>query len=612
MLRKSFLDYVWRARRRKRIGGSGTIERGESALTGSMDEFRVTIKALALENAVKHGGKAEEAPVLGKLLSMRPELRGEVRSIMPLVEEALDHVNSLLLEEQTRQLKEVSSYLPLKEVRVDETGLPQLPMAERGDVVTRFSPNPNFVLHLGSSRAAILSHDYAEMYDGRFILRFEDTDPRTKRPELEYYDSIRENLRWLDCQWDEEYIQSQRLEIYYRVAGMLVEEGKAYVCECVKDRFKAYILDMRPCPDRNLPVKTQSERLERMLEGGYGEGEAIVRVKTDLNHPNPAVREWPALRVIDASIHPHPLTGSRYWVWPLYNFSCSIDDHLMGITHIIRGVEHLVNETRQKYLFQHMDWIFPITIHYGRLGVPTGVLSKSRILKGIEEGVYSGYDDPRLATLFALRRRGFQPEALRRVIHDVGIRPSFATIDWRNLEAYNRKIIDAVANRRFVVLDPFKLSIKGVSYPIKVGVRLHPSYPERGQRIFDLVPQNDEVTIYIERGDAEASGMGSLIRIMGFANVELERLEPGFGEATVEDYDVSSALKVGAPIIHWVPVDRCLEIGILWSDASLKEGLGEIGLMDEKPGDLIQMERIGFARVESMEEKMVSLVFTHR
>ncbi len=581
-------------------------------MTGHMEEFSAIIRALTLENAVKYEGKAQKAPILSKLLYMHPELRAEVRSIIALVEESLSYVNSLDLEEQVRELEEMSSYLPIEEMRIEEEGLPSLPMAERGMVATRFSPNPNFVLHLGSSRAAILSHDYAQMYDGRFILRFEDTDPRTKRPKPEYYDSIREDLIWLDCRWDEEYIQSQRLKIYYGVARTLVEEGKAYVCECEKDYFKNYVSEMKPCPDRSISIKIHGERLERMLDGGYGEGEAILRIKTDLNHPNPAVREWPALRVIDPSKHPHPLTGSRYMVWPLYNFSCSIDDHLMEVTHIIRGVEHLVNETRQKYLFQHMGWIFPITIHYGRLGIPTGVLSKSEILRGIDEGMYKGYDDPRLATLAALRRRGFQPEAIRHVIHDVGIRPSFATIEWKNLEAYNRKIVDAVANRRFVVLDPSRLSIKGISHTLKVGVRLHPDHPDRGQRIFNLVSRKDYVMVYVERMDMEDCRAGSIIRLMGFVNVMVERVDPSFYEGVVKDYDVSSALEVRAPIIHWVPIDECVEADVLWEDASQKGGLGEMGLMDEKPGNLIQMERIGFARVESINDGRVSLVFAHR
>src|SRR5208337_322251 len=140
------------------------------------------------------------------------------------------------------------------------------------------APNPDFVLHLGNARAAILSHDYARMYKGRFIVRFEDTDPRLKKAQLEYYDIIREDLRWLDCGWDEEAIQSDRIPNYYAVGKALVSKGHAYVCQCETERWRALVDAQTPCPDRELSVETQNSRWERMLDGSYKEGEAVFRV----------------------------------------------------------------------------------------------------------------------------------------------------------------------------------------------------------------------------------------------------------------------------------------------------------------------------------------------
>ena len=579
---------------------------------GSEEKLIELIRALTLENALSHKGRAVQGPVLGKLLSLRPPLKGRVKELVPLIQEIVDEVNSLPIDEQRNLLQDYLDILPPAIEKEERRGLSPLPEAEVGAVVTRFSPNPNFVLHLGSARASILSHDYAKMYKGRFLLRFEDTDPRTKRPVIDYYEAIREDLRWIGCPWDGEYIQSLRLYIYYRTAEELIQRGAAYICECDKDRFLSCILEGKPCPDRDLDVTGHSARFEKMLDGGYGQGEATLRVKTDLRHPNPAVRDWPGLRVIDTKRYPHPLTGSKYRVWPLYNYSCAIDDHFMGVTHIIRGVEHQVNEVRQRFIFQYMGWPHPRSIHYGRLSMSTGILSKSKILRGIADGLYTGYGDPRLATLISLRRRGFQPEAIRRVIHEVGINPSPAVINWSNLEAFNKKIIDPRANRRFVVVEPYELAVEWITEAIHAEIRLHPDFLERGSRRFDLSPEDGRFTFYIERSDAETYSEGVLVRLMGLANLEIKSLGKSSGVVVFKGYDVSSALEKKAPIIHWIPAHQYADVDLLWSDASKKKCLGEKGLLEEEPENIVQMERVGYARVASVKEGDVSLVFTHK
>ncbi|RLI97772.1 MAG: glutamate--tRNA ligase, partial [Candidatus Aenigmatarchaeota archaeon] len=180
--------------------------------------------------------------------------------------------------------KEFSEVLIEKRKREEERKLPPLPNADKYEEIrTRFAPNPDSVLHLGSARAIILSHDYARMYNGKFILRFEDTDPRLKRANLIFYNYIREDLRWLNCKWDEEYIQSDRLELYYKVARELIERGGGYVCTCPKDRFRELIASSKPCPCRNLSIGAHLDRWEKMLNGTYDEEEAVLRVKTDLH-----------------------------------------------------------------------------------------------------------------------------------------------------------------------------------------------------------------------------------------------------------------------------------------------------------------------------------------
>ncbi|RLE68260.1 MAG: glutamate--tRNA ligase, partial [Thermoprotei archaeon] len=187
----------------------------------------------ALLNAVKYGGRALVKPVVAKVLGELPELRSRAREVVKLVERIVEEVNQMSLEEQRRMLSETWPEALRAERGEEERGLPPLPgVKEHGTVVTRFAPNPDFVLHLGSARPAIISYEYARRYDGKFILRFEDTDPKTKSPMLEAYDMIREALEWLKLKWDEEYIQSLRMELYYEHARRLIELGGAYVCTC--------------------------------------------------------------------------------------------------------------------------------------------------------------------------------------------------------------------------------------------------------------------------------------------------------------------------------------------------------------------------------------------
>jgi len=311
-------------------------------------ELKESIRKTALLNAVRHDGKAQAGPVVGKILGEKPELRTKAKELSALVSDVVREVNSLSSDEQKRIVEEKWPEALVKEKVEEEKHLPPLPNVDGyPQVVTRFSPNPDCVIHLGSARAIILCHDYARMYKGRFVLRFEDTDPKLKRPVLEFYDLIREDLAWLGCKPDEEYIQSDRIPLYYEHAERLLKNGDAYVCTCKPESFREKILANQPCRCRDLPIEEHLARWRRMLEGGYKEGDAVLRVKTDLNHPNPAVRDWPAMRVIDSGRYPHPRVGSKYHAWPLYNLACGVDDHLMGITHIIRGKEHLTNMARQ-------------------------------------------------------------------------------------------------------------------------------------------------------------------------------------------------------------------------------------------------------------------------
>jgi len=575
-------------------------------------KLREAVRRIALLNAVSHGGKADTQPVLGRLLAEQPDLRSRVREVTPIVAEVTREVNELPLAEQRRIVEESWPETLTRVKTREERRLPPLPNAEKyRRVVTRFSPNPDFVLHLGSARAIVLSHEYAKMYGGSFYLRFEDTDPRLKKSELRFYEAIREDLRWLGCPWDAEFIQSDRFPIYYQHAERLLEEGHAYVCTCGREAFREITLRRQACPCRDLPPGEQMARWRRMLEGGYGEGKAVVRVKTDLDHPNPAVREWPALRIINTKRYSHPRVGSKYRVWPLYNFACGVDDHLMGVTHIIRGKEHLTNQTRQEYLYRHLGWEYPDAIHYGRLKITGASLSKSRILQGLRDGVYRGWDDPRLATLAALRRRGITPEAIRRLMVDVGPKPVDVVLSWENLYAHNRKVVDPAANRYFFVQDPRRLTVKGAPRGRDVQIPLHPDHPERGSRHLEVEPRDGRATLLISGRDGDSLRTGERVRLMELFNLQVEKVGRAGIEATFHSGPYEEARRLGLRLIHWVPAGTGLECEVMMPDASVARGVAEDACKALQRGDTVQFERFGFVRVDSLDGGLTAY-FGHR
>ncbi len=571
-------------------------------------ELRELIHKSALLNAVKHEGKAQAGPVVGKILGEKPEYRNNVKELSAVINEIVKEVNGLSSEEQKRIVEQNWPETFLKE-KAEEKKLPPLPNVEKYQrVITRYAPNPDCVLHLGSARAIVLCHEYAKMYKGRFILRFEDTDPKLKRPELEFYDLIREDLAWLECKPDEEYVQSDRVPIYYEHAEKLLIDGNAYVCTCKPEDFRKKILVQKPCVCRNLPVEENLRRWKSMLDGGYKEGEAVVRVKTDLNHPNPAVRDWPALRVLDNEKYPHPRVGSKYRVWPLYNLAAGVDDHLMGITHIIRGKEHLTNEVRQTFMYKHFGWKYPEAIHYGRLKITGATLSKSKIVQGMREGIYKSWDDPRLATFLALRRRGIEPEAIKKMIVDVGPKTSDVTLSWENLYAYNRKILDPTADRYFFVQSPIELTVKHVPKTLHVKLDLHPDHPERGFREFVIKPHgnDDSVILWVSGKDVDSSRIGAMLRLMELFNVRIEKANIYSAEAVFVSESYEDARKVKAHLIHWVPVGKDMPARVVMPDSTFVEGVAESTCRELKPNAVVQFERFGFVRIDRIDTELTA------
>jgi glutamyl-tRNA synthetase len=348
------------------------------------------------------------------------------------------------------------------------------------------------------------------------------------------------------------------------------------------------------CPCRELDPDEQIERWNKMLDGTYAQGEAVVRIKTDLQDPNPAVRDWPALRISEAW---HPRQGNKYRVWPLYNFSCAVDDALMEVSHIIRGKEHDVNTTRQRWLQRYLGWKVPEIINVGRIGLEAGILSKSKMRTGIEDGLYSGWDDPRLGTLIALRKRGIQPQAIRNIMIHVGPKPVNVSISWDNFASENRRIIEPISNRYSFVEKPIKLIVKGIKKTITAKLPVHPDFPDRGYRVHILMPDYEKIYLNLSRSDLDKITVGKLVRLMGIANVKILNVAKEI-IAEYHSIDYHIAREENAPFFNWLPYGKGVEAKIIMPDASESIGLAEESVQAMKPDDIFQFERFGYCRVD--------------
>lgn len=374
------------------------------------------IKAYALKNAVEHGGKAIAGSVINCLFNEGLE-KDKVKDIIPEVNEVLNEVNSMSLEEQKKHLSERENLIGH---RPERQGLPELPGAKKGKVVTRFSPSPSGPLSLGHILTIGPNYLYVKKYGGMFYVRIEDTNPENiYRPA---YKMIEEEAKWLCNNKVKIIIQSKRMKKYYSYVEKLINQNKSYVCECNTDNFKELLLAKKPCPCRELNKKEQLKRWKKMLNKdkkiNYKEGEAVVRFKSDLNDSNPAMRDFPLARINETS---HPLQKKKYRVWPLMNLAVSVDDMEMKITHMVRGKDHKDNAKRQKMIFKVFDKKYPWNAYIGRIHFKDLVLSTSQFRKDIEAGKYTGWDDKRLPTVASLRKQGYKPEAFWKFVEQRGI-----------------------------------------------------------------------------------------------------------------------------------------------------------------------------------------------
>ena len=490
-----------------------------------------------------------------------------------------------------------------------EWSLPGLEGAERGKVVTRFPPEPNGYPHIGHAKAAIINEEYAKMYGGRKILRMDDTNPGAER--MEYYAAIKVGLEWLGIEYDTVKNTSDDMDALLAKGQELVESGGAYVCTCKRDdvaRNRRAMSECRCRPPTGGDPDEHSKRWHRMFEK-YKPGQAAVRFVGDMSSPNTVMRDPVLFRVTDER---HPLLGTSYRVWPSYDFAVAVEDSMDGVTHALRSKEYELRNELYGAILERLGMRAPRVAEFSRLELEGMPVSKRALRQLMDDGKVGWYDDPRLPTLEALRRRGIAPEAVRRFVASLGMTKTNTTAPIGALEAFNRTCIDAASTRLFMVERPVSLEVSGAPAP-PATVPNHPGEAEMGDR---EIP-HEGGRLYIESSDAEKMPAGGSVWLMGLGNVRLDGGSPGGGLRGA--YEGGPA-REGVPRVQWVPQEGAHRLTVLVPGALIIDGkfnedsLRELEVLAEPhyaavpDGSMIQFVRFGYCRKESHR----TAVYAHR
>ncbi len=368
-----------------------------------------------------------------------------------------------------------------------------------GKVITRFPPEPNGYLHIGHAKSACLNFGLAQDYNGRCHLRFDDTNP--EKEEVEYIESIQEDIRWLGFDWGEHlYFASDYFEQLYDYAEHLIQDGLAYVDSLSAEEIREYRGTLTepgiPSPYRDRTPEENLDLFRRMRAGEFADGSHVLRAKIDMSHPNINMRDPVLYRIRRVT---HHRTGDTWCIYPMYDFTHGLSDAMEGITHSICTLEFEAHRPLYDWILEKLPVpCHPQQIEFARLNLSYTVMSKRKLRMLVEEGVVAGWDDPRMPTLAGMRRRGVTPAAIRDFCDRVGVAKSNSLVDLAMLEHSIRDDLNQNAPRRLAVLDPLKIVI--TNYPVEeveyVEAANHPQDPSFGTR---QLPFSRE--LYIERRD---------------------------------------------------------------------------------------------------------------
>jgi len=523
-----------------------------------------------------------------------------------------------------------------------------------GRVMTRFPPEPNGYLHIGHAKSICLNFGIAQQYGGKCNLRFDDTNPT--KEDVEYVESIQEDIKWLGFKWDGLFYASDYFEQMYEYAVELIKRGKAYVCSLTADEIREYRGTLtepgKESPCRNRPVEESLDLFKRMRAGEFEDGTYVLRAKIDMASPNINMRDPAIYRIRKAE---HHRTGNKWCIYPMYDFAHCLSDSIEGITHSICTLEFEIHRPLYDwYLDQLPVPCHPQQIEFAKLCLTRIILSKRNLLKLVKEGFVSGWDDPRMPTLAGMRRRGYTPASIRKLCETVGVAKANSTVDIALLEHCLREDLNKKALRVMAVLHPLKVIID--NYPDDLVEELdaenNPEDPSMGTR---KIPFSK--VIYIEQEDFREDPPKNYFRLSPGREIRLKHAYYIKCESVVKDEKTGEVIEVhcsydpksrggwtddGRKVkgtSHWVSAHHAIPAEVrlydyLFKDESgeedeeekeektdflskvnqdslevIKEAMVEPGLKDAKAGESYQFLRQGYFCVDSVDSRPDALVF---
>lgn len=514
-------------------------------------------------------------------------------------------------------------------------------------VCTRFPPEPNGYLHIGHAKSILLNYGLAQEYHGKFNMRFDDTNPIKEK--TEFVESILEDIRWLGADWEDRlFFASDYFDQMYEAAVKLIKKGKAFVCDLSAEEIRAYRGTLtepgKDSPWRDRSVEENLQLFENMKNGMYEDGEKVLRAKIDMSSPNMNMRDPVIYRVAHI---PHHNTGDRWCIYPMYDFAHPIEDAIEGVTHSICTLEFEDHRPLYDWVVRELEYPHPPRqIEFAKMYLTNVVTGKRYIKKLVEDGIVDGWDDPRLVSIAALRRRGFTPESIKMFVELCGVSKSQSSADYAMLEYCIREDLKMKRPRVMAVLDPVKLIID--NYPEgqieELEIENNLENPELGVR---KVPFGRE--LYINRDDFMENPPkkyfrlfpGNEVRLMGAYFVKCVGFEKDAdGKVTEIHCTYDPETKCGSGFtgrkvkgtIHWVAAATAFqaevrlyeniideEKGVYNEDGSLnlnpnsltvlKNCFLEPSVKDAQPYDSFQFVRTGFFCVDSRDSKPGAPVF---
>jgi glutamyl-tRNA synthetase len=554
-------------------------------------EVETRIKRLVLENAVEHEGAARVDPIVGRLLATDASLRSHAEEVRDLVSHIVADVRTLPTGELEDRLSSLGGREAARAREAPSTSaeFPDLPGVVPGHVVLRLAPFPSGVLHIGHGRMLFLNQLYRERYGGRILLVFDDTiGSEEKRVETEFFDLIRGDCDAAGVHPDAIYYKSDRIPSFYPWAVRVIEKGGAYVCRCPAELLRDRRAHGVACPERSQTPEEARGEWERMLANAYGPGEAVLRLKTDLQDPDPAFRDRVLFRISHLD---HPRVGHKYSVWPMLEFSWAVDDIELGITHVLRGKDLVMEDRMERYIWDLLGIQGPPFIHWGILRVREAKVAKSKAYKEIKSGLFDGWTDPRTWSLRSLDRRGITTDAIRAFILSFGMSLSDIEVPAETLYSENRKRVDATTVRRAFVADPVRIEVDAWPEDLTaVQLPNHPDRPELGTRTAPAGP-----FFHLARRDLVGKE-GTEVRLKDLANIELPPSLDEVGGAVRARFTSRENKRLAR--LQWVGGLDPVTIDLLGIEGDHTLGLGETALASARPGETFQFERVGFVRVE--------------